>query len=143
MASTPQWVGGGKEATAREQARHFGMQLETADSPRGNDGRVDRDLFLPARHAWPKSSGKKEQTSPAMTERSLPRTSEAGNGTSAGPKGLAPEYGFSTRTPASRRAGCETHKSGSVGAGGGQPPLATRHFTPGTDHGGAERVERA
>ncbi len=32
----------------------------------------------------------------------------------------------SARTPTSRGAGCETHKSGSVGAGGGQPPLATR-----------------
>src|ERR1700753_2343578 len=38
---------------------------------------------------------------------------------------LAYEDSF-LRTPAPRRAGCEAHKSGSVRAGGGQPPLATR-----------------
>jgi len=30
-------------------------------------------------------------------------------------------------TPTPRRAGCEAHKSGSVRAGGGQLPPATRH----------------
>jgi hypothetical protein len=33
---------------------------------------------------------------------------------------------LSARTPTSRGAGCETHKSGSVGTGGEQSPLVTR-----------------
>ena len=52
--------------------------------------------------------------------------SGAGTGIAAGAQALAPAYRASAPTPVSRRAGCEIHKSGSVGAGGGQPPLATR-----------------
>ena len=36
-----------------------------------------------------------------------------------------------------RRAGCEQHKSGSVGAGGGQPPPATRPAARGSERGSA------
>ena len=52
------------------------MKLETADSPKGDDDRVDRGQSRPARIALPKSSGRKEKTSPAMTERLSPQTSD-------------------------------------------------------------------
>lgn len=58
---------GGKAATASEEARQLRLNLETADSPRGNDARAETRRARSVRSAVPKSRSTTRDVSPAMT----------------------------------------------------------------------------
>ena len=64
---TQRRAGGGKAVTAREQVRQLELFSETADNPKGADGRADRGLPLPARRAVPKSENTTWNALPVMT----------------------------------------------------------------------------
>ena len=116
---------GGKGATASKTVRQLERYREPADSPSGNAVSAEVGRLTPALHAVPLSRATDSPSVPAMTmpvryrRRSKATSNSWGGNSGAGIRGKP-------RTPASRRAGCETHKSGSVRAGGGQPPPATR-----------------
>jgi len=120
---------GGKATTANKWAGQLELFRETANSPKGDVDGADVGLPASATIAVPKSRDTTGTSLPAMTEpqaRQCPGADgfcagivEGGN-TGAELPGLVPG------TSASRRAGCEAHKSGSVGAGAAQAALATR-----------------
>ena len=64
VGATP-W--GGKGTTASEEARQLELTLETADSPKGDDGGRDRGRPRPQPYAVPKSRSTKRGALPAMT----------------------------------------------------------------------------
>ena len=59
--------GGGKGTTAREVAEQFELILETAESPKGDDGGRDRGRPQPQPRAVPKSRNTTGRALPAMT----------------------------------------------------------------------------
>jgi len=58
---------GGRAATASEQAGQLGLFFGAADSPKGADGRADRERSLSARRAVRRTKNKMEMVLPAMT----------------------------------------------------------------------------
>ena len=74
--STPADQGGGKAVTASEVPRQLGLFFETADSPQGDVAGADRDRFLPAPRAVPKSKDTRGTGSAAMT---MEEVAEEGN----------------------------------------------------------------
>lgn len=105
--------------------RRTGMQLElpisTAANPQGASASVARDRSVAMSRWVPKEIINAEPGMPA-TSKCCPRSAVAGVGMIRGRKPA--DDGVNNLS--SRRAGCEQRMSGSVGAGGGRPPLATR-----------------
>jgi group II intron reverse transcriptase/maturase len=58
---------GGKATTARKEAGQLELFFETADSPRGDDGRADPDRSVSAKAALPKSKASPSKALPPMT----------------------------------------------------------------------------
>jgi hypothetical protein len=114
---------GGKAVTASESAGTRELCFETADSPQGDDGGADPDLSVSAKTALPKS----EHTTRAPCHQASEALAGLAQQDSCGWKHRCRTTGIEfPETSASRRAVCEIHKYGSVGAGAAQAVPATR-----------------
>ena len=121
-------LGGGKAVTVNEQMGQLQLPFDTAESPeaqaKGADGEAALRERRAATRAAPKSKGKKRTAPSATMEERSNRTlspREDNFGCLWDRRGRNPAGGEGHNSP-SRRAVCEQHKYGSVGAGGRKAP---------------------
>ena len=123
-AVQPGGLGEGRRSRPAMRPGAFELFFDTADSPKGADAGRDRGRPRPRTTAAPKSEDTEEEGQSAMTRAVKPGHCSRSRD-SCGWRHRRRTTGDDPNADAPKSR-MWAHKSGSVGAGGGQPPLATR-----------------